>query len=133
MKVLIVDDNPHEFRLLQSALEAISTVELTHVADGLEAVTLLTEMEPARFDAILLDWKLTGIPGDQVAKTFLDRPDRDPRIPLLFISSAIPPSIQLDLQRRGCTVITKPMDLEGYDELALQLTALCANSRASHA
>ncbi|MEP7362805.1 MAG: response regulator [Acidobacteriota bacterium] len=129
MKVLIVDDNPHEARLLRQAMETVAMVEFTHIAEGSEAIALLSSMEPSRFDLILLDWKLLGIQGDQLAKVYLSRPDRDPRIPLVFTSSAIPPDIQFQLQQLGCTVLTKPMDLEGYDEMAIRLTAICAEAR----
>jgi CheY-like chemotaxis protein len=93
-------------------------------------MNLLATMEPRQFDLILLDWRLPGISGDQVAKAYIDRIDRDQRVPLVFLSTAMPPDARAYAHQAGCLVLEKPIDLGGYEELARYLRSLSSREPA---
>ncbi len=61
-RVLVVEDDPVVSSVLKSALEAVQQVDL--VTSGMEALELFGT---GRYDAVLIDLSLPGIPGDQIA------------------------------------------------------------------
>ena len=124
MKLLVVDDSSADIELLAVAVASLGVVELTPIVDAIVARDLLATMDPRRFDIIMVDWRLPVMNGDQVAKAFLSRQDRDRSVPFIFLSTAMPPNIRSKLQDSGCIVIDKPVDLEGFEALAKFLAQL---------
>ena len=67
MKFLVVDDSVEDVALLRSALTEAGPVEIIPVVNGHLALKLFSEVEQLMFDLIVIDWRLPGIGGDQVA------------------------------------------------------------------
>lgn len=91
-EVLIVDDDPASLKLTQLALEEIDAEIRTHVVrDGRKALDFLRGVgdfsDARRPDAIILDWNLPGLHGNEV----LDEIKADPelrRIPVMVLSTS---------------------------------------------
>jgi CheY-like chemotaxis protein len=62
-RLLVVDDDPAITRLLLRALAPPHQVD--HVADGIQALAKVTT---GRYDAVLIDLGIPGLPGDRVAR-----------------------------------------------------------------
>ncbi len=81
MKILQVEDNPGDARLIEEALrEADATYEVTTVATLKEGITLLQRMEP---DATLLD---LGLPDSQGLDTLRRTLEVSPHHPVLVVT-----------------------------------------------
>ncbi len=123
LRVLLIDDTPSDVELLTLALEPHGA-EFTRFDDGLAARECLSTLKPGSFDLVLLDWRLPGVNGDELALEYLARPDRDPSLPVCLITSALPPRLTQALLEAGAHVLEKPMDLDGYDRLAVTLAKM---------
>ena len=123
LRILIVDDTPSDVELLTLALEPHGA-EFTRLADGGAARDCLSTLRPGAFDLVLLDWRLPGVNGDELALEYLARPDRDPALSICLITSALPPGVTYALVEAGAHVLEKPIDLDGYDRLAALLARL---------
>ena len=124
MKLLVVDDSADDVDLLRSALSTVGAVEITPIDDGRSALQLLSEQEQCHFDLIVIDWRLPGIAGDQVAGAFLSNPSVQAQIPVVVLSSPLPGHTTERLREAGAAVLQKPVDLDGYDQLANALFEL---------
>ena len=67
MKVLMIDDKPHEIELLLDAIEETGPVQLTALSAGADAMNLLATMEPRQFDLILAPNMFGDILSDAAA------------------------------------------------------------------
>lgn len=75
MRCLVADDNPEMRRILSETLESFS-FRVTSAPDGLHALEELTraaKRDP--FKLVLLDWKMPGLNGNEVAKRIRNNPD----------------------------------------------------------
>lgn len=70
--VLIVDDNPGFRRCARTLLEAEGLHVVAETGSGEEAFAAVAEHRP---DLVLLDVRLPGIDGFEVARRLADRPD----------------------------------------------------------
>jgi CheY-like chemotaxis protein len=103
-KILIVDDNPDERRIMATALyyNGFETVE---AAAGMEAVSLAREAQP---DLILMDIKLPDMNGFLAAEII--HAEASPRtVPIVCLTGLdISPEAA---RERGCTeLLTKPIE-----------------------
>jgi CheY-like chemotaxis protein len=129
MKFLVVDDSVEDVAILRAALAEAGPVEITPVANGQLALKLLSEAEQLVFDLIVIDWRLPGIGGDQVAATFLSNPLVRTQVPVVVLSTALPPPINDRLVESGAVVLEKAVDLNGYEHLAAVLINLAKQSK----
>ena len=131
MRFLVIDDSVEDVELLRSALEPLGPVEITSIENGHVAMDLLSNHEHyCSFDVIVVDWRLPGIAGDQLAKAILGNPAVQRAVPVVVLSSRLPPSVSDGLQERGALVLEKPVDLDGYERLAEELCELANRSKA---
>ncbi len=130
MKFLVVDDSVEDVALLRSALT--TQAQITPIEDGTQALALLTSVESWPFDLVVIDWRLPGIGGDQIAREFLRNPVIQ-QVPVVVLSSTLPPPVSHQLQQCGALILEKPIDLDGYDRLAEGLCALAKSSKAKTA
>jgi len=129
LKFLVVDDSVDDVTLLRSALDP--RVDITPLESGTKALTFLSTMQHCPFDLVVIDWRLPGVGGDHVAKEFLSSPMIQRQVPVVVLSSALPPALNDDLRGRGALILEKPLDLEGYERLAAGLCDLAATSSRS--
>lgn len=87
LRVLIVDDDPVNRRLLAQMLETLSH-RIVSAGTGQEALTLFRN---SPFDLAILDWQLPDMHGGQLATSLrsLEAELSRPRIPLIALSAAI--------------------------------------------
>ena len=119
--VLVVDDMPDTRRLMRRVLERASLVvlEAENGAAGLAAI------RATRPDAVVLDLRMPGLSGFEVARAV--RADPDPVIaatPLLACSASVQAEVRGEALAAGCDAFEgKPIDIRSFSELVLGLIA----------
>ena len=128
MKILLVEDNPAEARLVQEALkEGRVAAKLFWAKDGLEALDFLYRRgqytEAPRPDLILLDLNLPRLNGKEV----LQQVKQDPallNIPIVMLSTS---SARQDVQdayaAHANSFMTKPADFDKFMEMVKLIDA----------
>ena len=128
MKILLVEDNPAEARLVQEALkEGRVAAKLFWAKDGLEALDFLYQRgqyaNALRPDLILLDLNLPRLNGKEV----LQQVKQDPallNIPIVMLSTS---SARQDVQdayaAHANSFMTKPADFDKFMEMVKLIDA----------
>ena len=105
-KLLLVDDEPHNLRILEELLE---DYEVASVSSGPEA---LEELDVFRPDLILLDVMMPHMDGYEVCRRVRESPDHD-FMKILFVSGrALAEDRLMGYQVGGDDYVTKPLDHE---------------------
>ena len=129
MNFLIVDDSREDVALLRSALHPGEQVEITPIENGSTALQLLADRQCLPYDLVVIDWRMPGVSGEELAKAFLNSTALRPRIPVVVLSSALPPAVASSLHEDGVLVFEKPSDFDGYERLA---AGLCQLAKRPH-
>jgi two-component system, cell cycle response regulator DivK len=109
-RVLIVEDNKLDMRLLKDILER-SGYETLHAEDGLEAINLAFASLP---DLILMDIQLPEISGLEVTRR-LKGDDRSRRIPIVAVTAFAMGWHEREALDSGCDAyISKPISVLGF-------------------
>jgi len=125
-EILYVEDNPGEVFLLREAVRKLNeNVRLVEACDGEVALALLLK-ESLRPAVIVLDLDIPKIHGADVFKAVKSHPELKSVPTVVFAEKAARRQIQLtgfapDL------FLTKPMDLDGYMDVAEKIISLCAS------
>jgi two-component system, chemotaxis family, response regulator Rcp1 len=125
-RILLVEDNKAELRLLQEAFnESAEPLELHAVSDGEEALNFMygrdSHAGKPRPDLILLDINLPKINGHQVLRNLKNEPDLK-RIPVLMLSgSRSAADIYSAYDNHANAYLQKPSDLKDYFHLVSEL------------
>ncbi|MFT4663602.1 MAG: chemotaxis family two-component system response regulator Rcp1 [Polaribacter sp.] len=122
VNVLLIEDNPGDVRLMQEAFnECRSTIDLTVVMDGLEAIHFLkkeNKYEDAKSpDLILLDLNLPKKSGKEILAEIKSDPELK-RIPVIILTtsnSEYDIIKSYDLHVNG--FINKPVDFDRFFEI----------------
>lgn len=110
-KVLCIEDNPSNLRLIEMILASRPEVTLISAMEGGEGLHLAREHEP---DLILLDLNLPDMPGDEVL-TRLQRSGITRDIPVIVVSAdATGPHVQQLLEAGALAYLTKPVDVAEF-------------------
>lgn len=126
VRILLVEDNPGDVRLVRQALKASSfDIRLTVVEDGAEAVARLTRDDPhaatVRPDLVLLDLDLPGLDGHAVLAAI----KTDPRlhgIPVCVLtSSADRADVVAAYEAQANAYVTKPRRLDDFLETVAEI------------
>ncbi len=116
-KILIVDDNNENRRVLATVLSKNSDYDITLANDGLSALESTFSENP---DLILLDIMMPGMDGFEVAEKLKDD-ERSTNIPILFITANTDSdSISRAFKTGGIDYITKPFN---HEELLARVNA----------
>lgn len=111
--ILYIEDNPANLRLVQEILAFRTDLALLAAADGHAGLALAHTQRPA---VILMDLNLPGMSGFEV----LAQLRRDPataHIPVLALSAnAMPGDIERGLSAGFARYLTKPIDIEQFNE-----------------
>jgi signal transduction histidine kinase/CheY-like chemotaxis protein len=107
-RVLYIEDNPLNTRLMELIFASIPNAELTTAMTGEEGVKLANEISP---DLILMDIFLPGIDGIEAARLLKD-PSKTSDIPIIAISAA---TWDVDVERARdvgfFAYLTKPINI----------------------
>ena len=109
-KVLYIEDNPANLRLMQDIFEELEGFELLSARDGLKGLEAAQTLSP---ELILLDINLPGLNGYQLL-TLLRSDPKTAHIPVVGLSAnAMSRDIQAALAAGFDQYLTKPLDLSG--------------------
>lgn len=119
LRVLAADDNAMNRRVLAAILPPLG-IALTLVEDGEAAVA---RWAPGAFDRVLLDLRMPGCDGFEVARRIRAREGSGPLTPLILLSGDASPEIQTEATRLGfAACVPKPIEIPVL-LAALQATA----------
>jgi signal transduction histidine kinase/CheY-like chemotaxis protein len=129
-RLLVVDDNPTNLRILEHQLAGYGAVAVL-VGSGPEALTRVATDPP--FDACLLDLHMPGMDGDELAARLRGVP-QGASLPLILLSSsAAVPADRLALFAARLHKPVRPERLEQTVRSALTAGAARPGPRAPHA
>ena len=120
-RILVVDDMPETRRLMRRVLEraGLAVIEAGTGEDGLAAIRAETP------DAVVLDLRLPGMSGFDVARAV--RADPDPGVsstPLLACSASVQAEVRREALDAGCDAFEgKPIDMHTFADLLLGVIA----------
>lgn len=122
--VLLVEDNPHDVRMLREAFETIETNGETnlHVAtSGSDALAFLCRSVESDADSppnlVILDLKLPDHDGLEVLESITDEPTLR-RLPIVVLTSSdATDDIARCYDANASAYLTKPTDLDGFVSL----------------
>lgn len=125
--VLLVEDNPGDARLTREAFDrADHDVDVSVATNGTEALDRLHGREGYDDDPpdlVLLDLHLPGTDGREILQDVKGDPALR-RVPVIvFTSSAARADVLETYELHANAFITKPTDLEGFDEMVDRLEA----------
>ncbi len=108
-RVLVVDDDEGIRHFAARAL-GHGGYEVVTACDGLEAIRLVETLP--RFDLFVLDVKMPGMRGDELARRLHDR---DPNIKVVYFTGYADQFFALrPLLRENETVLVKPVTMEEF-------------------
>jgi CheY-like chemotaxis protein len=116
-KILIVEDNPASWRLLEMALRPKDYI-LLKAADGAEALDMALREHP---DLILLDVRLPGMDGLEVTRRLRRNPSFK-QTPIICITAYAMMGDKEKVLDAGCDVyLAKPIDTRKLPELVAEM------------
>jgi CheY-like chemotaxis protein len=120
-RVLVVDDMPETRRLMRRVLER-ARFSVVEAATGEAGLAAIRRDGP---DAVVLDLRLPGISGFEVARAV--RADPDPRVaatPILACSASVQAEVRREALDAGCDAFEgKPFDVRTFPDLIRGLIA----------
>ncbi|BCJ86894.1 response regulator [Effusibacillus dendaii] len=106
-KILIVDDEPYNLKILNMFLSSLS-FEIFEAVSGKEALRIVQSHTP---DLILIDVMMPGISGIELCQMLSNRPGFT--APIIFLSARVQQEdIQIGLKAGAVEYLTKPIDLD---------------------
>lgn len=125
-RILIVDDEEANVRLLERILRRVTQAELHSTTDSRTVVGLFTEFKP---DLILLDLRMPHVDGFEVLDALRPLIPRDTYLPILMLTADVTPEAKQQALSSGAKdFLTKPFD---PTEILLRITNLL-ETRALH-
>ncbi|MCM2257755.1 MAG: response regulator [Vicinamibacteria bacterium] len=116
-RVLVVDDNPANLKLLRAILR-LAGYDVTTARDAEEAQVLLDQDVPR---AILLDLQLPGVDGFTLARR-LKAHDRFRAVPLMAVTAYAGDADERRARDAGCDdFVAKPIDTRALPERLARL------------
>lgn len=114
-KVMIVDDEPLNVRVLRKYLETVGFTRFVTTSDALQALPMLEEENP---DILLLDIMMPGISGLDILE-IVRQHSKLMCLPVIILTAASDPDTKLEALCRGATeFLGKPVE---HAELALRV------------
>ncbi len=112
-KVLVVDDDPHVFELVQ-LYAASDSVEVLQALDAYAGLDLTMRQRP---DVIVLDIMMPGMDGLEMCREVRDLPQAG-NTPIIMLSAkAEPEDIEAGFKAGADEYVTKPFEPKGLAEL----------------
>ncbi|GAA0917614.1 response regulator [Virgisporangium aurantiacum] len=126
LKVLVVEDDPGDVALVESAFAEHSIIsDLHHVADGVDALAFLRHegvfADVPRPDLILLDLNMPRVDGRQVL-TIIKNDEALRSIPtIVFTTSASDSDVLSSYDAQANAYVTKPINLDDYERVVIEI------------
>jgi CheY-like chemotaxis protein len=111
LKILLVDDDPEEYELLQSGCKDIDQDVIVIHADGCD--NLLHEVIKHKPDIVFLDINMPGINGIECLKSVRANKQFKSLPVIMYSTSNSPSSIQESYQNEANLYIIKPQSIKG--------------------
>jgi CheY-like chemotaxis protein len=126
-RILLVDDEPDQLRILEKMLEARGHTIITATC-GSDAITIAKTERP---DLIILDIALPDIVGGDVAATLKECPQTK-GIPIIFLSGIFSKMEESKMGHAvgGNTIFAKPCDMNELESSIERLICQCQVGRA---
>lgn len=127
-KILLVEDNPGDVRLIEEAFQDASiSNRLYRVADGVEALDFVNQRDDyedvPRPNLILLDWNLPRTSGEEVLEEIKCDPELS-HIPVIVLTgSAAQEDIITSYNNHANAYVTKPVDTDAFLQVVRSLEA----------
>ncbi|MBV2210362.1 MAG: chemotaxis response regulator CheY [Thermomonas sp.] len=83
IRILIVDDFSTMRRIVKNLL---SDLGFTNTAEADDGATGLAELQKAKFDLVITDWNMPGMPGIELLKAIRAAPELK-KIPVLMVTA----------------------------------------------
>lgn len=123
LRVLVVDDNLAELRLITEAFKANHPpAEVLTATNGIGALRELQRADCSRPDLVLLDINMPGLSGHEVLEHIKSDSKLRTIIVLMFSSSAAEADITRAYSSHANGYLSKPADLDEYFALARHVT-----------
>ena len=121
-RVLIVDDEPSNVRLLERILEMSDTAAIRSTTDPRDALPILLEFHP---DIVLLDLNMPNLDGFAVMKQLESAIGPEEYLPVIVLTADITPETKRRALAAGAKdFVTKPLD---HTEVLLRIQNLLEN------
>ena len=118
-RILIVDDEPSNLRLLDQILAGHGYTDVSLTDDPSEAIRKFGEAEP---DLVLLDYRMPGMNGLEVMECFAALQPAESFVPILMLTADSTNDIKTKALAGGANdFLTKPFD---YQEVLLRIRNL---------
>lgn len=122
IQVLLVEDSPGDVRLTREALsEANASIQLSVVADGVEAMSFLNRVDPHRDaprpDLILLDLNLPRMDGRAVLSRIKEDEDLKTIPTIILTTSESEADISRSYELQANSYLCKPVQLDKFENL----------------
>jgi CheY-like chemotaxis protein len=119
LRVLVVDDNRSDVRLLEEAFKSTGTsIEVLTAMGGEEAIDLLRRGEGPKPNLVILDINMPRVSGHEVLRVIKASEELRPTVVLMFSSSASQVDVARAYECYANGYLTKPSDLDDYFEIA---------------
>ena len=123
-RILVVEDNPIDARMIKRALKLGGLTEEPHVVnDGAPAISLLAREKGYEHiplpDLVLLDLNLLTIDGATVLRYIRDTPALE-NLAVAILSSS-PEDVMRNCAARADCYFVKPSDLDAFEKLGKQI------------
>ena len=120
LKLLYVDDNPGDRRLLKEAFSGREGVDVELAEDGETLLQQLRESEHLP-NLILLDWNLPGISGFDLLRELKGDPKVRAIPVIVFTSRLTPTQVSAIYRERANCIIEKPVGFDTFSELVSKI------------
>lgn len=121
-KILHIDDNVADSRLLREGLSGLSNLVFETATTFEAALTLLCSQDATeRFNLIIMDWYLPPHTGAEMLSVFKADELLRPIPVIVFTGGADPVTVQQAYAAYASCVLVKPGDLDGFLVLAREI------------
>lgn len=123
-RVLYLDDNPSNLKLMRMVMSTRDDIELSVATDGAQGLRVA---QSERFDLVLVDLYLPDARGDEVVRRLRSH-EATAEVPAVMLSAEDDIAVVQEAMRAGADAyVTKPFDVA---ELMLLVDKLLAESLA---
>ena len=127
-KILYIEDNVSNLKLVERVLERHGTVELIAAMQGSLGLELAREHRP---DLIILDRQLPDMSGEDVLKRLKAEPETQ-EVPVMILTADASKGLAERLARLGsCEFLSKPLDVPRFLKVVAAYIDRATSSDAS--
>lgn len=109
MRVLFVDDNEMNRKVVKSMLEAAETI----MVEAEDAETGLAMIDAADYEVILMDLRMPGMDGLAAIRQIRARPDAKARLPVIVVTADHAPDVRNQALAAGADdLLLKPVQMQ---------------------